>query len=940
MSDPAKRKPVDETIQLSSSLPSQKTERMDRTVKPTDREPKGGVDEVTLAAQDPSAGRQPATIQGSGKTVAPADDQQTLAHDSQPSQPRAVAAGVVGKKFGDYRIEAEIARGGMGVVYRAHQLSLNRPVAIKMILSGNLAGEDDVRRFYVEAEAAAKLEHPNIVPIYEIGQLEGQHFFSMGFVDGGSLDRLISENTLPAKTAVQLMISVCEAIQFAHDHGIVHRDLKPANILLAKSNLSKGSSASSLSRISSSASRSASTASAVKLDLEWIPKVSDFGLAKQLNSKSELTGTGQILGTPSYMPPEQAEGSHESIGPLSDVYSLGAILYRTLTGRPPFQSSSPMETILQLLNQDPVAPRSLNPSIPIELETICLKCLQKDPAKRYGSAQELADDLGRWLRGDPILARPMSLAEKSVRWIRKHPAACGSGLVVLAAIAIVMFILAKSNQSLAIERDLAVKARREADEQQALAQSRLTRAIESIDKTMSRVSSKRWSMDPSLQDERKLMLENAIQFYNGLIEDASDTEQVRFQAVKAYDQVAGAKFLLNDLPGAIEACRRSLELSEKLVAQDPERHEYLARKAGTLSLSGSITAFHGDMDNGLKQMYEAVGLCTKVADDHPEIRAYQIIALDSMSHYAYFVISGESNSRESGRKLVPEIFRRAEALEAREDISPTGQVAVAFGINVVGAYQLSESRVNEAKKLFERSRAIARSIENLDSLDARHADGYYHVWAIACINLCICCMNENPPKIEQGLEMADEGLQPLETLIQVHPSSFVYKMQKMQALRAKAGGLTMLGKKDDADKTIEDLNQLTERIVRENPTSPWVIALRTPEQSVDLVKRIREGDLKDFEAQADKLLEQTQGSPNFRPNVAYNILCAYAQATRFATSDVDRNRYDQRIKQLIDELKQAAYFDNELVLQHAQNDEDLAPIKDKIDWSALRKKGS
>lgn len=939
MSEPAKRKPADETIQLPSSLHSEKTERMEGDLNRVSEAAKDAADEVTMAPQDPPADRkQQTTIQSSGQTVTPIDDQQTLAHDSAPSRPQSMAVGVVGKKFGDYRIEAEIARGGMGVVYRAHQLSLNRQVAIKMILSGNLAGEDDVRRFYVEAEAAAKLEHPNIVPIYEIGQLEGQHFFSMGFVDGGSLDRLISENTLPAKTAVQLMISVCEAIQFAHDNGIVHRDLKPANILLAKSNLSKGSSASSLTRVSSSVSRSSSIASAAKMELEWIPKVSDFGLAKQLNSRSELTGTGQILGTPSYMPPEQAEGSHESIGPLSDVYSLGAILYRTLTGRPPFQSSSPMETILQLLNQDPVAPRNLNPSIPLELETVCLKCLQKDPAKRYSSAQELSDDLGRWLRGDPIMARPMSLAEKSARWIRKHPAACGSALVVVAAIAAVVFILAKSNQSLAVERDLAVKARREADQQQALAQSRLTRAIESIDKTMSRVSSKRWSMDPSLQDERRLMLENAIQFYNGLIEDASDTEQVRFQAVKAYDQVAGAKFLLNDLPGAIEACRRSLELSEKLVKEYPERHEYLARKAGTLSLSGSITAFHGDMASGLKQMYEAVGLCTKVADDHPDIRSYQITALDSMSHYAYFVISGESNNRDAGRKLAPEILRRAEALEARKDTSPIGQVAVAFGINVVGAYELSESRIDKAKELFERSRSIVRAIENLDTLDARHADGYYHVWAIACINLCICCMNERPPNIERGLEMADEGLQPLETLIQVHPNSFVYKMQKMQALRAKAGGQAMLGKNEAAEKTTEELKELTERIVRENPTSPWVIALRTPEQSVDLVKRVRQGDLKDFESLADKLLAQTQGSPNFRPSVAYNVLCGYAQATRFVESEDVRVRYDQRIKQLIDELKQAGYFDNELVLQHAQNDEDLAPIKDKIDWSALRKK--
>ncbi|MFO0941911.1 MAG: serine/threonine-protein kinase [Pirellulales bacterium] len=935
MSEPDKKKPLDETIQLTN----QNTERLDHG----QRSSGSSADEITMPPQETDSGKKNEglssqfSLNQSASLQEQSGDQQTLAHDSSPFR-MPTAASNAGKKFGDYCIESEIARGGMGVVYRAHQLSLNRPVAIKMILSGNLAGADDVRRFYVEAEAAAKLEHPNIVPIYEIGQLDGQHFFSMGFVDGGSLDRLISENTLPAKTAVQLMILVCDAIQFAHDHGIVHRDLKPANILLAKSNLSKGGTSNSTARANSSVIRSTTNTSSTGVELEWIPKVSDFGLAKQLNSRSELTGTGQILGTPSYMPPEQAEGSNESVGPLSDVYSLGAILYRTLTGRPPFQSSSPMETILQLLNQDPVAPRSLNPSIPIELETICVKCLQKEPTKRYGSAQELSEDLGRWLRGDPILARPMSVAEKSWRWIRKHPTFVGSTAVVAVAIASVMIILAKSNKSLAIERDAAVKARQEADKQQGLAQSRLTRAIESIDKTTARVVSKRWSMDPTLQDERRLMLENAIQFYNGLIEDASDTEQVRFQAVKAYDQVAGAKFLLNDLPGAIEACRRSLDLSKQLNTDFPERHEYQAKYASTLSLSGSITAFKGDLDNGLKQMFESVELCRKVADANPSIRKYQVVALDAMSHYAYFVLSSVVKVRDSGEKLIPDILMRAEQLEKNPEVTSLEQVAIAFGFNVCGAYDLNLGQAAEAKKYFERSRLIVRGIKDLESLDARHADGYYHVWAIACTNLGTCCMYEQPPQIEEGLQFVEEGIQPLETLIQIHPSSFVYKMQMMQALRTKIGGLTMLGKADAVRDANDQMKKLTERLIQENPESPWVVAMQTPQQTIALVDRIRTGDLKDFEAEVTKLLSRT--SPNTRAAILYNIMCAYSQATRVTTDDSVKARYESEIQRLMDELKQLDYFENDAIFQHAQNDEDLAPIKDKIDWSALRKKSS
>ena len=285
----------------------------------------------------------------------------------------------------------------------ARQVSLNRPVALKMILAGQLATETDVRRFHTEAEAAANLDHPGIVPIFEVGQHEGQHYFSMGFVEGQSLSQRLAEGPIPPREAAALMVKVAAAIEYAHRHGVIHRDLKPANILL---------------------------------DKEGNPRVTDFGLAKKVQGDSGLTGSGQIMGTPSYMPPEQAGGNRSDVGPAADVYSLGATLYALVTGRPPFQAATAMDTVLQVIGEEPVPPRLLNPSLPGDLETICLKCLEKDPSRRYATAQALVDDLGRWLGGEPILARPAGRLERMAKWSRRNPAAAAW----LAAIPLLMLL--------------------------------------------------------------------------------------------------------------------------------------------------------------------------------------------------------------------------------------------------------------------------------------------------------------------------------------------------------------------------------------------------------------------------------------------------------------------------------------------------------------------
>lgn len=309
--------------------------------------------------------------------------------------------------FGDYELLEEIGRGGMGVVYRARQRSLNRIVAVKMILAGRLARQEDVDRFRREAEAAAQLKHPNIVTIFEVGEHEGQHYFSMDFVAGRSLGEIVREGPLSSRLAATYVKKIADAVEYAHQQGTLHRDLKPANVLIADNDE---------------------------------PIVTDFGLAKRVESDPGLTASGARLGSPSYMSPEQAAGRNEDVGPASDIYSLGATLYELLAGRPPFRADSTAATLLQVLGSEPVTPRLLNPTVDRELDTICLKCLEKDPARRYGAASALADDLSRWLDGRAIQARPVGRVEKTWRWCRRNPvvATLGIGttlLVVLLAIA-------------------------------------------------------------------------------------------------------------------------------------------------------------------------------------------------------------------------------------------------------------------------------------------------------------------------------------------------------------------------------------------------------------------------------------------------------------------------------------------------------------------------
>jgi len=473
--------------------------------------------------------------------------------EAGPAEPRALPA-VPG-----YEVLEELGRGGMGVVYKARQLALHRLVAVKMIRAGVEAEPGELARFRTEAEAVARLQHPNIVQIHEVGEVDGRPFCALEFVAGCDLNTYLAGTPLPPRAAAGLVEVLAHAISAAHQCGIVHRDLKPSNVLLAGGETTPAGGAAGATPRPALAG--------------LVPKITDFGVAKLLpggagaTASDEQTQSGAILGTPSYMAPEQARGRSKDVGPAADVYALGAVLYECLTGRPPFKAESAWETLQQVINEEPVPPTRLQPRLPRDVETICLKCLQKEPGQRYASAEALADDLRRFASGQPIRARPVGAAARLGRWARREP-------VVAGLLGALLLALTGGLTAVGLLWRRAEANFRESRRQYDRAEEGSRDARRAVEEMLGEVAEERLKDIPEMEPVQRALLEKAAAFYEKFLAERGDDPALREEAARAYGRLGLINQRLGRLPESQVAFEKALALHTALAAEAPSEPRY------------------------------------------------------------------------------------------------------------------------------------------------------------------------------------------------------------------------------------------------------------------------------------------------------------------------------------------------------------------------------
>ncbi len=801
----------------------------------------------------------------------------------------AEAADLTGSRIGDYEIVEQIGQGGMGVVFAARQDRPRRLVALKIIHAGSWTMRQRLERFREESDILARLRHPNIVRVYEVGEHEGRPYFTMDLA-AGNLAQKLALSPLSPQDAGVLVNTLALAVRSAHDQGVVHRDLKPSNILLTS---------------------------------EGIPLIGDFGLAKQLQNGSselqadELTQTGAILGTPSYMAPEQTTGHNKDVGPPVDVYALGAILYECLTGRAPFKSATPLETLQQIQTRDPVPPIRLQPSVPFDLQTICLKCLEKDWRRRYTSAQTLADDLERFLAGRPIAARPVGVWERAWKWARRNPAA--AALTAVSGGSIVAFIVGAlvhdRQMSTALGKAEANEAR--AIEQHHLAEVRYHAARESLGRILDRLDAPRIAGVPRLKEVRQEMQEDLLTFYQSLLENADSPDPaVRFDSAFAFEQTGRIQFMLGRPGPAEEKFRRALTLMQEL----PEEYRTRPEARNLVALCQNQLAF--------------------MASDH--------------------------NRSEEAEQRYRESFQLLEGLAREQPTDPKAQNGLATAEHNLGVSCQLRQRLLEAEKHYLRSVAIRTELVRDHPEDQNYASSLAETRG----NLGLVYVGLG--RSAEGAAEYEKAAAVLKSLADAHPEVPVYALSLAGTYGNWGNLLKETGKLADALKVLTLAVDLAEKSLAQEPNyavararafashaaraqvnqnlthwqnsiDDWDRVIALTDSSTHWRWRLaragilsQAGRMEAAAAEAE-LLEKAAGITD---EAQYNLACfncVLLKSIAPGQNSAAAERYATRAMELLKRLQSAGHFRQPAEAKLLNTDDDLSPLRGRSDFQRLLK---
>jgi tetratricopeptide (TPR) repeat protein/tRNA A-37 threonylcarbamoyl transferase component Bud32 len=688
-----------------------------------------------------------------------------------------------GTIVGDYELIEKVGEGGMGVVYKARQRRLNRVVALKMMRGGPSATAEDVKRFRGEAMAAANLRHPGIVTIHEVGEHNGIHFISMEFVEGQSLSERLRESAIPPQRAAMLVEAVAEAVQFAHGRGVLHRDLKPSNILL---------------------------------DPNDRPRVVDFGLAKRVESDSELTRTGQILGTPSYMPPEQAGGKPETVDARGDVYSLGALLYELLTGRPPFRGATAWETIRQVVETEPVSPRVLDATIPKDLETISLKCLDKRPEGRYTTAGALAEDLQRFQRGEPITARPIGHLLCAARWCQRKPLVAGlSAAVVLAlvtgtAVSTWFGIEAHHRATEASQSATMFRAERDrADDERDRTQQALAETRRAIDKYVETVRNAELLKDERFRPLLNALLEDALQHYQCYIDAYEHGPDDRADLAHALNIVGSLSHTSGDIERARRSYTQAIEVLSLLARSDPTAVRVREELAEAYKGLVAVRYETGELAGAEATLEKVSGLYDPLIAEHPTIPKYRH---ELAKQYRML-----GNVKHRGGKPLEaaNCYRKAIAIE--ESLIAGGdddahRFELALNTNLLGNVQKDTGESPAAMTSYR------KAIEMFTSLLAKTPSSTAYRSGLAATYGSLAGAQARHGSGSDAVTSYGKAIELRRRLVEDHPNVREYRDELAAGYLNLGTVQQRIGKLDEAAESYEAVTKIAGQLASENPT--------------------------------------------------------------------------------------------------------------------------